>query len=518
MTSPDFPLVTEIPWPDWDRLLSAFSRLPYVLFLDSPAGAAEDRSLARYSFLMADPQEFFLLPSTATGEQALTAFRNLARYVREFRQPVREDLPPFQGGLAGFWSYELNRAFEDVPPAQTDDCGWPLWALGFYDVVLAADHWHHRAWLISQGIPCEQDENRKQRAQSRLEYFRKLVTDAENLSETDSSWVGSSREEINARVHFSHDERHPFGSEYADGGTDTDQTLQKQVPVPIADIRLEIPLTSNFSAEEYLEAVRKAVDYIWAGDVFQVNLAQRLATPRPTDPLILYRHLRQVNAAPFAAYFDFGHAQLLSASPERFLRVTKGHVETRPIKGTRARTGVSATDEAIAAELLTSAKDRAENIMITDLLRNDLSRVCLPESVQVTSLCRLERYAGVLHLVSVIEGELKPQHDAFDLLAACFPGGSVTGAPKPRAMEIIAELEPHVRGPYCGSLGYVGLDGSADLNILIRTILCWRDWCLFSVGGGIVARSDPYAEYRETWHKARRLLQALELAVNAKSR
>ncbi|WP_297032502.1 anthranilate synthase component I family protein [Thermogutta sp.] len=518
MTPFEFPLVTEIPWPHWDRLLAAFSRLPYVLFLDSPQGAADDCALGRYSFLMADPPEFFLLPSDATGEQAATAFHRLACYVRAFRQPVREDLPPFQGGLAGFWSYELNRAFEDVPPAQTDDCGWPLWAVGLYDVVLAADHWHHRAWLVSQGIPCGPGEDRKKRARSRLEYFQKLVADAEKLEEADVSSVGRSGEEISGRGHFFRAERHPFRREYAERPAETDQRLQKQVPVAVDDVRFALPLTSNFSAAEYWEAVRKAVDYIWAGDVFQVNLAQRLATPRPADPLTLYRHLRKVNAAPFAAYFDFGHAQLLSASPERFLRVMGGHVETRPIKGTRARTGIPATDDAIAAELLASAKDRAENIMITDLLRNDLSRVCLPESIQVTSLCGLERYAGVFHLVSVIEGDLTPQHDAFDLLAACFPGGSVTGAPKPRAMEIIAELEPHVRGPYCGSLGYIGLDGSADLNILIRTILCWRDWCIFSVGGGIVARSDPYAEYRETWHKARRLLQALELAACGKER
>jgi len=512
VTSLDFPLVVEVSWPNWDRLLAAFSRLPYVLFLDSPRGAADDRSLARYSFLMADPQEFFLLPSTATGEQAAVAFRKLAGHAREFRQPAREDLPPFQGGLAGFWSYELNRAFEDVAPAQTDDCGWPLWAVGLYDVVLAADHWHQRAWLISQGIPCEPGEDRKERARARLDFFQKLLSEAEKLGEIESSSIGLAQERLHGWVHSSHKDGHFSGQGLANCPTETDQTLQKQLPVAINDVPFELQLTSNFSAEEYLNAVRKAVDYIWAGDVFQVNLAQRLATPKPADPLILYRHLRQVNPAPFAAYFDFGHAQLLSASPERFLRVTKGHVETRPIKGTRARTGVPDTDAAIAAELLASAKDRAENIMITDLLRNDLSRVCLPESVHVTSLCRLERYAGVFHLVSVIEGDLKPQHDAFDLLAACFPGGSVTGAPKPRAMEIIAELEPHVRGPYCGSLGYIGLDGSADLNILIRTILCWRDWCIFSVGGGIVARSDPYAEYRETWHKARRLLQALELA------
>ena len=204
-----------------------------------------------------------------------------------------------------------------------------------------------------------------------------------------------------------------------------------------------------------------------------------------------------------------GEFQILSASPERFLRVSDRHVETRPIKGTRPRSGDADVDRAAEAELLASEKDRAENVMIVDLLRNDLSRVCEPDSVHVSQLCGLEAYRHVLHLVSAVCGRLGENCSPIDLLRAAFPGGSVTGAPKVRAMEIIAELEPTARGPYCGSLGYLGFDGSLDLNILIRTITAGRGWWQFPVGGGVVAQSTPEQEYAETWHKAEGLLRAL---------
>jgi para-aminobenzoate synthetase component 1 len=238
-------------------------------------------------------------------------------------------------------------------------------------------------------------------------------------------------------------------------------------------------------------------------------LAQRLLAPAVASPLDLYLRLRQRNPAPYAGYFDLGDSQIVSASPECFLTVRNGGVETRPIKGTRGRSPSPEADLFVGDELAASEKDRAENVMIVDLMRNDLARVCRPDSVHVAQLCRLETYAFVKHLVSVVRGELRPDQSALDLLKASFPGGSITGAPKVRAMELIAELEPTARGPYCGSLAYLGFDGTMDASILIRTITAGGGWWQLPVGGGIVAQSDPDDEYRETWHKARGMLEAI---------
>jgi para-aminobenzoate synthetase component 1 len=268
-------------------------------------------------------------------------------------------------------------------------------------------------------------------------------------------------------------------------------------------------LSSNFDRESYLAAARRAIEYVHAGDCFQVNLAQRLLYPAQTTALDLYLRLRERNPATFAGYFDLGDFQLASASPERFLRMEDGEIETRPIKGTRPRGDTPAADRARVEELLHSEKDRAENVMIVDLLRNDLGRVCRYGSVKVEAVCRLESYPFVHHLVSEVRGRLRPGLGPVDLLRAAFPGGSVTGAPKIRAMEIIAELEPTARGPYCGSLGYLGFDGTMDTNILIRTFTVGRGWVQFPVGGGIVADSIPEREYEETWHKAEGLIRSL---------
>jgi para-aminobenzoate synthetase component 1 len=241
-----------------------------------------------------------------------------------------------------------------------------------------------------------------------------------------------------------------------------------------------------------------------------VNLSQRLLGRLREHPLDLYGRLRRRNPAPFSCYFDLGDFQIVSASPEQFLRVTDSAVVTKPIKGTRPRGATPEEDAALVRELLNSPKDRAENVMIVDLLRNDLGRVCEYGSVRVPKVCEVETYRYVHHLVSEVRGKLRPGMTPFDLLRAAFPGGSVTGAPKVRAMEIIAELEPTARGPYCGSIGFIGFDGAMDSNILIRTFTAGRGWLQFPVGGGIVADSDPAAEYEETLHKAAGLLRALE--------
>jgi para-aminobenzoate synthetase component 1 len=251
-------------------------------------------------------------------------------------------------------------------------------------------------------------------------------------------------------------------------------------------------------------------EYIRAGDIFQANLSQRLEAPLTESPWALYTRLRAINPAPFAAYLDFDGVRVMSASPERFLRVDhERRVEARPIKGTRPRGLSPAHDAALGRALADSAKDRAENLMIVDLLRNDLSRVCRPGSVRVPELFAIEHYSTVHHLVSTITGVLEPGCDAVDLLCAAFPGGSITGAPKVRAMEIIAELEPSRRGVYCGAIGYLSRTGALDTSIVIRTYLALRDRVYFSVGGGIVADSDPEREYEETLDKARALIQAL---------
>ena len=266
-------------------------------------------------------------------------------------------------------------------------------------------------------------------------------------------------------------------------------------------------------ARGYCAAVARVRDYIVAGDIFQANLSQRFEAPLREPPWALYRRLRARNPAPFAAYLDFPEATVLSVSPERFLRVgASGAVETRPIKGTRPRGLGPEHDAALGRALSESAKDRAENLMIVDLLRNDLSRVCSPGTVRVPELFALERHPTVHHLVSTVVGTLAPGAGVVDLVRAAFPGGSITGAPKVRAMEIIAELEPSQRGVYCGSVGYWSLTGELDTSIAIRTAVARGDRVYFSAGGGIVADSDPEQEYRETLDKARALIDALDAA------
>ena len=275
------------------------------------------------------------------------------------------------------------------------------------------------------------------------------------------------------------------------------------------------PLNSNFTRPAYLETVQRIKDYIVAGDVYQVNLAQRFTRPWLGSPASLYDRLCRHNRAPFSAYIDTGSFQIVSASPERFLQfdpVTR-RVETRPIKGTRPRGETGREDARLAEALQSSEKDNAEHIMIVDLERNDLGRVCETGTVCVPELCRLEAHPTVWHLVSIVEGRLKPACDRIDLLRATFPGGSITGAPKIRAMEIIDELEPTARGIYTGAIGYLGFDGTMDLNIAIRTIVIQAGKAYVHVGGGIVADSDPSAEYEETLVKAKAQLWALETEV-----
>jgi para-aminobenzoate synthetase component 1 len=287
------------------------------------------------------------------------------------------------------------------------------------------------------------------------------------------------------------------------------ETLLKR-KAPASGSHVIFGFNSNFSREAYEAAISRIVEYILAGDIFQANFTQCLAAPVPEgfDPFAFYRVLRHRNPAPFAAFLDYGDIQVASSSPERLLNFDGTTIESRPIKGTRRRDPDTAKDAALIAELASSRKDRAENVMIVDLLRNDLSRVSKPGTVRVPVLCGLETYANVHHLTSVVTGELRDGKTMGDVIAATFPGGSITGAPKIRAMEVIAELEKAPRGIYCGAIGYLGFNGHADLNIAIRTAQFSGGLARVQGGGGITARSVPATEYEESMTKLKRIMEA----------
>jgi len=518
------PVIQElVPVPDPVRCCETLAELPYRLFLDS---AAPGSRLGRFSFLMADPIAVVRTrggkthvgggqtalqghPSVEGGLQTALRASDALSCVRELLAPHRADpiegLPPFQGGAAGYIGYDWGLTLERLPAPRFDDLSLDDVVVGLYDWVLAWDHVAGKAWLISTGIP-ERGEGRASRAAARA---------AEVLARLGARGRGPADRPLDHDVRGRGSSDPPqAGLHYDARGRGSSDPPQDHARPPSFDVEggwwNGLPLRSSFTRRAYLAAVSRVREYIYAGDIFQANLSQRFEAPLPGDPWLFYRALRAVNPAPFGAYFTCPGATVLSTSPERFLRVSAGgHVETRPIKGTRARGLGPEHDAALGQALTESAKDRAENLMIVDLMRNDLSRVCAPGSVRVSELFALERYATVHHLVSTVVGDLAPGFDAFDLLRAAFPGGSITGAPKLRAMEIIAEMEPSRRGVYCGSLGYWSTTGEMDTSIAIRTAVVRDGRIYFSAGGGIVADSDPEQEYRETLDKVRATIDAL---------
>ncbi len=432
---------------------------PGFVWLDS---AMRHESLGRYSYMASDPFGVFSVRDGAAFwndvEEADAPIGALRLRLAQYREESHPDLPPFQGGAVGYLGYEMGAVFDRAP----DPAGAEQMRLGFYDVVLAWDHKTGRSWLISTGWPEKSATGREARAAARM---------AEMLAK-----------------------------------------LQAERGAGTAAFPLRLDWRSNFTLESYSAAVEQVKSLILDGDIYQANIAQRFTAELPGafDCWALYKRLRETNPATFAAFLDFGDLTVASSSPERFLRCREGRVETRPIKGTAPRSDDPAADLAAGEALLRSEKDRAENVMIVDLLRNDLSRVCKQGSVQVPTLCGLESYASVHHLVSVVLGRLKDDADALDLVAASFPGGSITGAPKIRAMEIIREIEDGPRGPYCGAIGYFGFDGAMDLNIVIRTVVFEGREATLWVGGGITMLSDPAAEYVETLDKAQRVFAAFD--------
>ena len=407
------------------------------------------------------------------GDPLQTVSDQLSPFARE----AVPGLPPFQGGAAGFLGYELGGSFERVPRARSRGPETPDACIGIYDWTVAWDHVERKAWIISTGMP-DVGAARDRRARERMRFVQAALQDF-----------------INPKDHI---------APAAD---------------PAGPPTFAVPdgpgwLRSTFSRADYQAAVTRVVEYILAGDVFQVNLSQRFEAPLPPDPLSFYHRLREQTPAPFAALLAFDDYVIASASPERFLHfdpVTR-QVETRPIKGTRPRSADPREDLRLRTELEQSEKDRAENVMIVDLLRNDLSRVCEPGSVQVPSLLAVESHPTVHHLVSTVTGRLAAGRTWVELLRASFPGGSITGAPKIRAMEIIAELEPTARGPYTGAIGYWSLSGAMDTSIAIRTCVLTGEKAYFHAGGGVVVDSNPSDEYQETLDKARAIIAALSPA------
>jgi para-aminobenzoate synthetase component I len=424
------------------------------------------RLSGRYSFLGTRP--FLQLRACgsrcelldASGQQILygNPWHILETLIARFELLDAFDFPFPLGGCFGYGGYELKNFVEPkLQQRAVNDLELPDLLLGFYDSLLVTDHQLGRTWIVSTG----------------------LQPDGSRSPQVRDTAVGFWKQVVASPAECKQSEFQPC-------------TVQ-----------------ANLSRQDFVQKVRKAKDYIHAGDIYQVNLAQRLTATTDLSGWEVYQRLGEVSPAPFSAFIDGGDFQVVSSSPELFMRISGSHVITRPIKGTRPRSPDPIRDAQLTYELQTSPKEISELVMITDLLRNDLGRVCEFGSVQVPDLLRLERYAQVQHLVSTVEGRLRSGITHSAALASCFPGGSVTGAPKIRAMEIIDELEPVTRGPYTGCLGYLGFNRESQLSITIRTAICKGGAAYFYTGAGIVADSDPEAEYEETLAKAQGFYQAL---------
>lgn len=443
-------LVQEIPWQSPLHYFQPFAKEPWAILLHS-ANTSPERG--RYSFIGIDPFHTWDTPLD---------FDVLNALITQYPLEDDLDLPPFQTGIMGLWGYEMLHTLEKLPLLPYQSLPIPDMLLGFYDLVIAFDHQKERAWIFSSGLPEKQLSERKIRAEERLQWL----------------------------LHRLPEEQSP--------------------PAPYPLISTDA-IISNFSAETYEIAVKRTLSAILNGDFFEANISQQFQAPRPAhfDPWSLYYYQVNRHQAPFSAYFSTPYATIVSFSPERFIECRQQQAFTHPIKGTAPRSSDPLLDQQWAQHLLLSLKDRAENIMIVDLMRNDFSRVCLPHSVQVPRLCGLESFKSVHHLVSTVSGTLAPNRTPCDLLKACFPGGSITGAPKIEVMKHIQSIEKTRRGPYCGSIGYLGLNNTLDTSIVIRTYTISHDTLYFQTGGAVTLDSDPKLEYEETLHKARFLIQGL---------
>ena len=465
-------LIKPLPWGQVTPA-SAFVKIargPYSFLLESTRGT---ESTGRYSFVGTDP--FLVLRAKGTRIETLEhgihrvfegdPLEVLQRYLRDLAIPSPADIPPFYGGAVGLFSYDLARRIEVLPSLALDDLNCPDLAVMFVDTLIAFDHQEKRAVLVFTP------------AGDRIATTDRTTLMKEGLAKIDrlekDLWRPSA------------------GAAHREG------------PAHFAR-----PV-SNMTKEHYVSMVRRCKDYIAAGDIYQANLSQRFSVPFHGDPWMLYRILSEINPSPFAAFLQLDDLCLISASPERLIRLNKGLLETRPIAGTRPRGDSPEEDSGMICELLSNEKECAEHLMLVDLERNDLGKVCRYGSVHVDEFMVTERYSHVIHIVSNIRGDILPEKTALDAFRAVFPGGTVTGVPKIRCLQIIEELEPVTRGPYTGSLGYVSFGGEMDMNIIIRTFVIKNGRAHIQVGGGIVADSNPDREYEETLFKAEALLKAL---------
>lgn len=498
--------------PDPVAIYEKFKHLPFSFLLDS---AMKVDGLARFSFVSAAPFLSFRSVGGAINllwpdREEKSAYRKeifqgntfavLKKLLSDYAIPRQSGPVPFVGGAVGYFAYDLGRQIEKLPELARDDLNLPDCWLGFYDTVVAVDHQTGEVHISSTGLP-EKGEPALIRARERLAEVELLLVDTPAPQQPAGFEPGNS---FFAPAPHGHSFKNKDFLEQVDNSSREDYYSMMEKAGPSL-------LHTDFSRADYCAVVDRAREYIAAGDIFIVNLSQRFSINNQHQPWEVYKRLREINPSPMMAFLDYGHMAVASASPERFLKVTGRMVETRPIKGTRPRGGDMLEDQHWRNELWKSEKDRAELVMIVDLERNDLGRVCRVGTVRVPELYRIEEYATVFHLVSTVLGELDRDKDVVDLLAATFPGGSITGAPKIRAMEIIEELEPVRRGIYCGSIGYLGFDGDADLSIVIRTLVFAGGKIYLQVGGGITIDSDPDAEYLETLDKARALVRALGL-------
>ena len=455
--------------------VSAFLKIAehsdFAFLLESVEGGEH---VGRYSFLGKDP--FLILrgrhgdttieragTTTTTEKSFITTLREL---MNEFRSPFVPGLPRFTGGAVGYLGYETAQWFEpsvgrvEETSSASDESGFMV-----FDTVLAFDHVQHRILLIANARVTGDEELRAlyQFACAKIEFLERELERALSLSRTAAS--------------------------------------------------SPLLLESNFTQPAFEAIVRKAKEYIAAGDVYQVVLSQRFSAPVGVDPFTVYRALRHVNPSPYMFFVRMGDRSIVGSSPEMLVRVEGRRAETHPIAGTRPRGRTDEEDQRLADELKRNEKERAEHVMLVDLGRNDIGRVCDYGSVRVPTFMALERYSHVMHLVSVVEGQLSDEHDRLDALVACFPAGTVSGAPKVRAMQIINELEPERRGIYAGAVGYLDFAGNLDFCITIRTIFLEGGRACIQAGAGIVADSNPTAEYEETRDKAKAMVRALELAI-----
>ena len=444
-----------------------------------------DSPSARYSFVAVNPFLTFRSfgsrceithhSSLITHHQFGNPWHLLDALMARYELLDEIDSPFPLGGVFGFWGYDLKNFTEPkLPRRAVNDLELPGCHVGFYDSLVVFDHRLGKVYVVSTGLNADGSRT-VSRAKEQLDFWNNQIQNE----------VGSRKEA---------------------------KTQGATKPCDFASLR---EISSNLSRDEFISKVQRVQQYIRAGDIYQVNLSQRLTAQGDFNGWELFEKLSAVSPAPFSAFLDCGEFQLASSSPEQFLRISGSHIVTRPIKGTRPRAADATRDAQLAYELQTSAKELAELVMITDLLRNDLGRVCEYGSVQVPELAKLEKFAQVQHLVATVEGRLRNDVTHFAAFASCFPGGSITGAPKFRAIEVIDELEPISRGPYCGAIGYLGFNRESQLNIAIRTAVCADGKIRFNVGAGIVADSDPVAEYEETLAKAAGFLAALNLNHSA---